>query len=330
MIMQRQHQHHQPSQDLFAVSELAQFEYCPLLWWHEQFDPLAQSDTDELFARMVELEHDHGQPATTLPDYQVIEQLLLRRGAFDAGQAGDPGDDEVLSEREEELIEPAHRSSNTRTLALIALTLLVLALLLIGASFLLAKVGGSVFPTVMLPTGLTLLVIALILLLLLLNERRFQQDRLENQRRRDLGLPSGELVYEDADGEGEPLSSREAPLAGKPTYIIQLQDGRPIPIEVKPGVQNLKQPESNHIIQIGAYCLILEDYFEVPPTHGVLRYADHEFVVDYTPALRKKVLRLLKEMANCSEDHSPSLTRQRATKCRACLFQPICPVGQGK
>ena len=330
MIMQRQHQHHQPSQGLFAVSELAQFEYCPLLWWHEQFDPLAQSDTEELFARMVELEHDHGQPATTLPDYQVIEQLLLRRGAFDAGQGDDPGDDEVLSEREEELIEPVHSSSNTRTLALIALTLLVLALLLIGASFLLAKAGGSIFPTIMLPTGLTLLVIALILLLLLLNERRFQQDRLENQRRHDLGLPSGELVYEDADGEGEPLSSREAPLAGKPTYIIQLQDGRPVPIEVKPSVQNLKQPESNHIVQIGAYCLILEDYFEAPPTHGVLRYADHEFVVDYTPALRKKVLRLLKEMTNCSEDRPPSLTRQRATKCRACLFQPICPVGQGK
>lgn len=330
MIMQRQHQHHRPSQDFFAVSELAQFEYCPLLWWHEQFDPLAQSDTDELFARMVELEHDHGQPATTLPDYQVIEQLLLRRGAFDPDRQDDGNDDEILSEREEELVEPVHRSSYTRTLALSALIVLVLALILISASFLLANSAGSIFPTVVLPTGLVLLVVALILLLLLINERRFQQNRLENQRLRDLGLPSGELVYEDADGGGEPLSSREAPLAGKPTYIIQLQDGRPVPIEVKPGVQNLKQPESNHIVQIGAYCLILEDYFDEIPTHGVLRYADHEFVVDYTPALRKKVLRLLKEMANCTEDRPPALSRQRATKCRACLFQPICPVGQGK
>ncbi|GHO92308.1 hypothetical protein KSF_023560 [Reticulibacter mediterranei] len=328
MIMQRHHQQHRPSQQFFTVSELAQFEYCPLLWWHEQFDPLAQSDTEELFARMVELEHDHGQPATTLPDYQVIEQLLLRRGAFDPDQQDHTDDDEVLSEREEELIEPVHRSSYTRTLALIALVLLALALLLIGVSFLLTKSGGNIFPMAVLPMGLVLLVIALILLLLLLNERHFQQDRLENQRRHDLGLPSGELVYEDADGEGEPLSSRETPLAGKPTYIIQLQDGRPVPIEVKPGVQNLKQPESNHIVQIGAHCLILEDYFDELPTHGVLRYADREFVVDYTPALRKKVLRLLKEMDNCSEDHPPALNRQRAAKCRACLFQPICPVGQ--
>jgi CRISPR-associated exonuclease Cas4 len=35
-------------------------------------------------------------------------------------------------------------------------------------------------------------------------------------------------------------------------------------------------------------------------------------------------------MEQCTEKQPPSLTRQRAVKCRACVFQPICPVGRGK
>ncbi len=276
------------------------------------------------------MEHEHGQAATTLPEYQVIEQLLLRRGAFEEERQGNLDDIEEANEREE-MIEPVHNGSYMRTLTLTALVMLVLSLLLILGSFLLASNGLTMLHDIALPAGLALLALALALFLLLINERRFQVARLQAQRRRDLKLPSGDLVYENADGQGEPLSSREVPLVGKPTYIVQLSDGRPVPIEqLKSSVQNLKEPQSNHVVQIGAYCLILEDYFEEPPTHGVLRYADREFVVDYTPALRKKVLRILKDMSNCSEQYPPSLTRQRATKCRACLFQPICPVGQGK
>jgi CRISPR-associated exonuclease Cas4 len=332
MIMQRQRQQQHQSQQMFTANEVANFEYCPMLWWHEEFEPLARADTEELFARMVEMEHDHGQTATAQPEYQVIEQLLLRRGAFDEGRQGDLDDVEEVSGQEEELIEPVHTGNYMRPLILVALVMLVLALLLIPGSFLMANKGLTLLQSITLPAGLILLILALALFLLLINERRQQQVRLQVQRRRDLGLPSGDLVYEDADGQGEPLSSTEFPLVGKPTYIVKLADGRPVPIVLKHNVQNLKEPQSNHIAQIGAYCLILESYddFEAPPTHGVLRYEDREFVVDYTPTLRKKVIRILKDMGNSSEQYPPSLTRQRAAKCRSCLFQPICPVGQGK
>jgi CRISPR-associated exonuclease Cas4 len=335
MIMQRQRQQHQ-SQQMFTANEVADFEYCPMLWWHEEFEPLTRADTEELFARMVEMENDYGQAATAQPEYQVIEQLLLRRGAFNEGHQDDLDDLEEGGEREEVLredehIEPVHAGNYVRTLTLVALVMLVLALLLIPGSFLLASRGLTLFQSIALPAGLVLLILALALFLLLINERRRQMARLQVQRRRDLGLPSGDLVYEDADGQGEPLTSTEFPLLGKPTYVVRLSDGRPVPIVLKPNVQNLREPQSNHAAQIGAYCLILESYDDLePPTHGVLRYADREFVVDYTPTLRKKVIRILKDMGNCSEQYPPSLTRQRATKCRSCLFQPICPVGQGK
>jgi CRISPR-associated exonuclease Cas4 len=183
---------------------------------------------------------------------------------------------------------------------------------------------------ILLPIGLVLLLVALVLGILLLNERRYQRRRLITQRRRALGLPDGDLVYEDADGEGEPLSSSTFALMGKPDYVVQLPDGRPVPIELKLGVHDATAPYSNHAIQVGAYCLILEDYFEQPPTHGILRYADCEFTVEYTPALRRKVIKLLTEMERCSQQQPPPLTKQRANKCRVCTFQPICPVGRNK
>jgi CRISPR-associated exonuclease Cas4 len=183
---------------------------------------------------------------------------------------------------------------------------------------------------ILLPVGTGLLMLALILLVLIINEYRSRRQRLIQAHHKDLGLPVGELVYEDADGLGEPLTSDQYPLVGKPDYIIKLDDGRMVPIELKLNVHHATAPYSNHIVQIAAYCLILEDYSEVQPTHGILRYADREFTVDYTPALRKKVIRLLNEMQQCNEQQVPSLTRQKAAKCRACVYQPTCPIGRDK
>ena len=184
--------------------------------------------------------------------------------------------------------------------------------------------------SILLSIGLGLLLAAIALSILLLNERRQRRGRLIAERRRVLGLPDGELVYEDADGLGEPLVSSAYPLMGKPDYVVKTPGDRPIPIELKPNVHDATAPYSNHMIQLAAYCLILEDYFEQAPTHGILRYADREFTVEYTPALRKKVIRLLTEMARCSEKQPPPLTKQRASKCRSCVFQPMCPVGRNK
>ena len=184
--------------------------------------------------------------------------------------------------------------------------------------------------TTLLSIGLALLLAAFALIMLRLNERRVQHRRLMAEKQRALGLPEGTLVYEDADGLGETLASRDYPLAGKPDYVVQLPDGHPVPIELKLNVHDASAPFSNHVVQLAAYCLILEDYFEQPPTHGILRYADCEFTIEYTPALRKKVIRLLTEMAKSNEQQRPALKSQVARKCRPCTFKVVCPVGKNK
>ncbi len=128
----------QARQRRFTASEVAEFEYCPLVWWHEQFEPLAKADTEELFARLVELEHDYGPQATTLPEYDMIEKLLLRAGAFDEGRQQHADHAEEVAEIEEEarVSVPANRRY-TRLLTIFTAVLVVVSLLLIVAAILL-------------------------------------------------------------------------------------------------------------------------------------------------------------------------------------------------
>ena len=134
--MQQRQQSQIKRQRLFTASEVAEFEYCPLVWWHEQYEPLAQVDTEDLFAHLVELEQEHGAQAPALPEYQMVEQLLLRKGAFEEGQQQHLEHAEEVEEVQEERITTARTTGNLRVLALIAITVLVLALLLIAAAIL--------------------------------------------------------------------------------------------------------------------------------------------------------------------------------------------------
>jgi hypothetical protein len=131
--MQQQRQP-QSRQRLFTASEVAQFEYCPLVWWHEQFEPLAQADNEELFARMVELEYEHGAQAPALPEYKMIEQLLLRRGAFEEGRQQHLNHAEDVEEIQEEVRRGVKATRRMRIIAVLAIVLLCLALALVIAA----------------------------------------------------------------------------------------------------------------------------------------------------------------------------------------------------
>jgi hypothetical protein len=135
--MQQRQQSHDKRQRLFTASEVAEFEYCPLVWWHQQYEPLAEADSEELFARLVELEHENGTQAPALPEYQMVEQLLVRKGAFDEGRQQHREHAEEVEEIQEERVVVARRSANMRILALVAAVILVLAVLLIVAAILL-------------------------------------------------------------------------------------------------------------------------------------------------------------------------------------------------
>jgi hypothetical protein len=131
MLRRQRAQKKQPR--YFTASEVAEFEYCPLAWWYEQYEPAAQADTETLFARMVELEHEHGPQAPALPEYQLHERLLLRRGAFESGQEHHTAHAQEIEEIQEEA-RTLPLSGCGRRLALAAAVLLIAAILLIAAA----------------------------------------------------------------------------------------------------------------------------------------------------------------------------------------------------
>ncbi|HEY7348958.1 MAG TPA: PD-(D/E)XK nuclease family protein [Ktedonobacterales bacterium] len=183
------------------------------------------------------------------------------------------------------------------------------------------------------PVGVTLICLAAVvvaaLLILLLNEhraRRRQPRPARQERKAAQQLPEGRIVYQGVDGTGEPLLATSYPLSGKPDYVILSPEGMPIPVELKLTIES-EEAQRHHVMQLAAYFVILEDLYDRPPTYGVLRYANKDFTIQYSEALKRKVARRLAEMEHCDEQHPPTLTHQLPSKCHACPFQPICPIG---
>ncbi|HEY7418575.1 MAG TPA: hypothetical protein VH593_25585 [Ktedonobacteraceae bacterium] len=124
------------TQSLFTASEVAEYEYCPLVWWYEHFDPAAAADDDLLFAEMVAIENKDSEQAPSLPKYQMLERLLARRGAFDEGQQQHKEHAEAVEEAEEiarDRLAASEHGARIRGVFVFVVVLLLLALLMIGA-----------------------------------------------------------------------------------------------------------------------------------------------------------------------------------------------------
>ena len=119
-------------QRIFSASDLAQFEYCPLAWWYEEFSDLAQADPDELAQRLEELVDEGPTSASAQPEYQVIERLLERAKQFAGGrerQAKDAAARQVHPTEQTTISEPTPRIF---AVVVVGLVLLVVVLLGLG------------------------------------------------------------------------------------------------------------------------------------------------------------------------------------------------------
>ncbi len=109
-------------------------------------------------------------------------------------------------------------------------------------------------------------------------------------RRRERSL--GELVAIDA-GAPTTLRSVRYRLSGRPDVLRRLPDGRVVPVELKSRSAPPRGPPRSHLVQVAAYCLLIEDTSGVPPPYGILRYGDgSEYRVTWTPVAKAEVLRL--------------------------------------
>ncbi len=120
---------------------------------------------------------------------------------------------------------------------------------------------------------------------------------------------------------GGPLVDRALGLTGMPDYLVRRR-GMVIPVEVKTGVTP-PQPHESHVLQLAAYCALVESEFGVRPAYGVIRYPEAAFAVDYTARLERR----LKEMVaaiQAAGQAAPARSHRARERCRACGYQRVC------
>lgn len=161
-----------------------------------------------------------------------------------------------------------------------------------------------------------------LLLLLLAGWLWLSANRLEAET----GLPAGNVIYADGGTwfpNSDLLYADDVQLVGKPDYLVEEDDGMIIPVELKSG-RAPEVPWPSHILQLAAYCFLVEANYDVRPEYGILQYSDKAFAIDYTAELEDDLLDLLSEMrqdlgvAEVHRDHNDW------QKCRKCGLSGQC------
>lgn len=112
-------------------------------------------------------------------------------------------------------------------------------------------------------------------------------------RRRDRAL--GALVATDSRSPVALRSGRYR-IRGRPDELRRLPDGRTVPVELKSRSAPNGGASRSHLVQVWAYCLLVEETTGRPPPFGVLRYADREFRVPWDGSARAELLALRREL----------------------------------
>jgi CRISPR-associated exonuclease Cas4 len=144
------------------------------------------------------------------------------------------------------------------------------------------------------------------------------------RQRRDLGIPEGRVLYSDVGVEravNETLFSDELSLLGRPDYLIQSAAGL-VPVEVKSG-RTPARPYAAHIYQLAAYCYLVHNEYQQRPPHGIIRYPQRSFTVEYTPQLEAEMIALVEEM-QMKRGVELHRSHVQAARCAACGYRAAC------
>ncbi|MGC8880378.1 MAG: CRISPR-associated protein Cas4 [Anaerolineae bacterium] len=146
------------------------------------------------------------------------------------------------------------------------------------------------------------------------------------RRKRAVSLPAGRIVSADVDGlgaPGKPLFSKAFQLVGQPDYLLATRVGI-IPVEVKSS-KTPPHPHPSHILQLAAYCLLVEEMEGQSPPYGFIKYPDRTFQVPYTSDLRHTLLDTLDAMrADLSERREVHRSHSEVHRCLTCGYREVC------
>ncbi len=133
-------------------------------------------------------------------------------------------------------------------------------------------------------------------------------------------IPKGTQIYGDLVSEGKILRSARFSLTGKPDKVV-MSGRQVIPYEYKS--TKSETPREGHMLQMGAYFLILEDlYPDKSIPYGILKYADRSFQIDNTPRIKSATLDIARQIRG---NYGVPIRNHRSSgRCFKCSFNENC------
>jgi len=115
----------------------------------------------------------------------------------------------------------------------------------------------------------------------------------------------GAVEYVDF-GESELLVSNKYGISGRPDYVLMVNN---VP----------------HILQVGAYCLLLEEKTGKSVPYGILKYGVDQHIIEYDESLKRTILQKIGEMRDIANGKSAHRNHNRPNKCVGCSRREFCP-----
>ncbi|UCG25482.1 MAG: Dna2/Cas4 domain-containing protein, partial [Chloroflexota bacterium] len=96
-----------------------------------------------------------------------------------------------------------------------------------------------------------------------------------------------------------------------------------VPVEVKSGYAP-REPYDGHVLQLAAYCLLVEEAYGIRPSHGILQYRDSAFAVDFSYELERDLLDLLEVMRDDALSEEVFRDHDDPARCSSCGLLTYC------
>ena len=170
---------------------------------------------------------------------------------------------------------------------------------------------------------LFLLVLALLILAVAFQFLSKKESSSAKTMRLVYGIPAGKVIYSDLDRPGKALYSKSLGISGKPDYVVKGRGRTLIPVEIKSG--RAQKPHINHVMQLAAYCYLVEENYGRSVPYGIIVYSDGlQHRINFDKALRSDLLATVSEMKKTLEHDCPMRTHNYKQKCRHCSFNWSC------
>ncbi len=139
------------------------------------------------------------------------------------------------------------------------------------------------------------------------------------------GIPDGRIIYSDPGMWKKvlkPLYEASIGLTGRPDYLIKKGD-RIIPAEVKSSWAP-HSPYDSHILQLAAYCVLVNSTYGQRPPYGLLRYKNRTFKVKFTSDLEEKVLEIIDVIRKQKGKEDIPRSHNHPNRCARCGYRNSC------